>query len=112
MAENGRTGYPAPVMTSSGPTATTTSYGCSAAGTAPISPGLQSWRSASIVALRPGLGAALRAREGDQLVTFHQRYYPDVESPYDTILVELDEGQLFISDPDGFTNNDLRLRLR
>ena len=26
--------------------------------------------------------------------TFHQRYYPDVETPYDAILVELDEGQI------------------
>lgn len=39
--------------------------------------------------------------------TFERRYYAELGIPYDTILVELDEGALFISDPLGFGGNDL-----
>ncbi len=39
--------------------------------------------------------------------TFHQRYYPELDIPYDTILVELTEGPLFISNPAGFTRQDM-----
>jgi uncharacterized OB-fold protein len=41
--------------------------------------------------------------------TFEQRYYAELDVPYDTILVELDEGPLFTSNPHGFTNDDLTL---
>jgi len=37
--------------------------------------------------------------------TFHQRYYEELETPYDTILVELEEGPLFVSNPSGFSND-------
>ncbi|MGE0880282.1 MAG: Zn-ribbon domain-containing OB-fold protein [Acidimicrobiia bacterium] len=39
--------------------------------------------------------------------TFERRYYAELGIPYDTILVELDEGALFISDPLGFGGHDL-----
>jgi uncharacterized OB-fold protein len=40
--------------------------------------------------------------------TFQQDYYRGtIPVPYDTILVELDEGPLFISNPQGFTWQDL-----
>jgi uncharacterized OB-fold protein len=39
--------------------------------------------------------------------TFEQRYYSELDVPYDTILVALDEGALFISDPSGFSNDDI-----
>ena len=39
--------------------------------------------------------------------TFYQQYYPDVAIPYDTIVVQLEEGPLFISNPEGFTNNQV-----
>jgi len=39
--------------------------------------------------------------------TFERKYYPELEVPWDTILVELDEGPLFISNPRGFTNESI-----
>ncbi|MBO0729227.1 MAG: OB-fold domain-containing protein [Acidimicrobiaceae bacterium] len=39
--------------------------------------------------------------------TFERRYYQELDVPWDTILVELDEGPLFISNPSGFTNGDV-----
>lgn len=40
--------------------------------------------------------------------TFVQDYYKGVlPVPYDTILVELDEGALFVSNPDGFSVQDI-----
>ncbi len=40
--------------------------------------------------------------------TFFQQYYPGVlPTPWDTILVELDEGPLFVSNPHGFTNEEV-----
>jgi len=40
--------------------------------------------------------------------TFHQDYYKGVlKTPYDTILVDLEEGLLFISDPHGFGYDDI-----
>jgi uncharacterized OB-fold protein len=39
--------------------------------------------------------------------TFERQYYPELDVPWDTILVELDEGPLFISNPQGFTNEEL-----
>ena len=39
--------------------------------------------------------------------TFYKQYYPDVAVPYDTIVVELEEGPLFISNPQGFTNEQV-----
>jgi uncharacterized protein len=37
--------------------------------------------------------------------TFERPYYAELEVPWDTILVELDEGALFVSNPSGFTND-------
>ncbi len=34
--------------------------------------------------------------------TFERSYYPSLAAPYDSILVELDEGPLFLSNPHGF----------
>jgi uncharacterized OB-fold protein len=39
--------------------------------------------------------------------TFHQAYYPELTVPWETILVELSEGPLFISNPLGFTRADM-----
>jgi uncharacterized OB-fold protein len=39
---------------------------------------------------------------------FEQKYYDDLPVPWDTILVELDEGPLFITNPKGFTNDEVR----
>jgi uncharacterized OB-fold protein len=39
--------------------------------------------------------------------TFERRYYAELDVPWDAILVELDEGPLFISNPSGFTNEEL-----
>lgn len=39
--------------------------------------------------------------------TFERSYYAEIDVPWDTILVELDEGPLFISNPAGFTNDEL-----
>jgi len=41
--------------------------------------------------------------------TFVQKYYDALEVPYDTVLVALEEGPLFISNPAGFTNDEARL---
>jgi uncharacterized OB-fold protein len=42
--------------------------------------------------------------------TFVRPYYRDVlPVPWDTILVELEEGPLFVSNPLGFTNDDIRV---
>jgi uncharacterized OB-fold protein len=35
--------------------------------------------------------------------TFEQRYYEELPVPWDTIVVELDEGPLFVSNPHGFS---------
>lgn len=44
--------------------------------------------------------------------TFERRYYPELDVPWDTILVELDEGPLFISNPSGFPNDEVVQGLR
>jgi hypothetical protein len=44
--------------------------------------------------------------------TFHRPYYSELDIPWDTILVELDEGPLFISNPSGFTNDDVTQGMR
>jgi uncharacterized protein len=36
--------------------------------------------------------------------TFERQYYSEPGVPWDTVLVELDEGPLFVSNPLGFTN--------
>ncbi len=36
-------------------------------------------------------------------VTFERQYYKELPIPWDTILVELEEGPLFVSNPKGFT---------
>jgi hypothetical protein len=41
--------------------------------------------------------------------TFDKRYYEELPVPWDTILVELAEGPLFISNPSGFANTDAKL---
>lgn len=42
--------------------------------------------------------------------TFDQDYYGGVlPTPYDAILVELEEGPLFISNPKGFTERDIEM---
>ncbi|HZS13259.1 MAG TPA: zinc ribbon domain-containing protein [Candidatus Dormibacteraeota bacterium] len=43
--------------------------------------------------------------------TFHQRYYKELEPPYDTLLVELEEGPLFIGNPLGFSNDEVRFEM-
>jgi len=41
--------------------------------------------------------------------TFHQPYYGELmPAPYDTIVVALDEGPYFVSNPKGFTNEEAR----
>jgi uncharacterized OB-fold protein len=44
--------------------------------------------------------------------TFERRYYAELDVPWDTILVELDEGPLFISNPLGFTNETVTAGIR
>jgi uncharacterized OB-fold protein len=39
--------------------------------------------------------------------SFERRYYEELEIPWDTIVVELDEGPLFISNPSGFRNEEV-----
>ena len=39
--------------------------------------------------------------------TFERRYYSELPVPWDTILVELDEGPLFISNPTRIARDDL-----
>jgi uncharacterized OB-fold protein len=39
--------------------------------------------------------------------TFEHQYHPEVLPPWDTILVELDEGPLFVSNPFGFGWKDM-----
>lgn len=39
--------------------------------------------------------------------TFEHSYYPELPVPWDTILVELAEGPLFISNPSGFSRDDM-----
>jgi hypothetical protein len=40
-----------------------------------------------------------------------QRYYPEVPVPWDAILVELEEGPLFISNPAGFGVEDIEANM-
>lgn len=44
--------------------------------------------------------------------TFERRYYAELDVPWDTILVQLDEGPLFIANPSGFTNDDVAQGMR
>jgi uncharacterized OB-fold protein len=44
--------------------------------------------------------------------TFERPYYPELSVPWDTILVELDEGPLFISDPSGFDCEEIVYGMR
>jgi hypothetical protein len=44
--------------------------------------------------------------------TFERQYYPELDVPWDSILVELDEGPLFISNPSGFTNDEVVQEMR
>jgi uncharacterized OB-fold protein len=44
--------------------------------------------------------------------TFERRYYAELDVPWDTILVELDEGPLFIANPSGFTNDEVAQGMR
>jgi uncharacterized OB-fold protein len=44
--------------------------------------------------------------------TFHQKYYQVIPVPYDTILVQLDEGPFFVSNPEGFQNSAASLGLQ
>ncbi|OHV48343.1 hypothetical protein BCD48_15225 [Pseudofrankia sp. BMG5.36] len=39
--------------------------------------------------------------------TFEHRYHWEIPLPWDTILVELDEGPLFVSNPVGFTRDEM-----
>jgi uncharacterized OB-fold protein len=39
--------------------------------------------------------------------TFLQSYYADLPTPWEAILVELDEGPLFVSNPSGFGYEDI-----
>jgi len=41
--------------------------------------------------------------------SFHQPYYGELmPAPYDTIVVALDEGPYFVSNPNGFTNQEAK----
>jgi len=41
--------------------------------------------------------------------TFHQDYYGGMlPMPWDNIVVELEEGPLFLSNPEGFSNNEVK----
>jgi uncharacterized protein len=44
--------------------------------------------------------------------TFERAYYQDLPVPWDTIVVELDEGPLLISNPAGFSNDQATLSAR
>lgn len=44
--------------------------------------------------------------------TFERQYYPEIEVPWDTILVALAEGPLFMSNPVGFTNDEAALGMK
>jgi uncharacterized OB-fold protein len=39
--------------------------------------------------------------------TFGKRYYDELPVPWDAILVELEEGPLFVSNPDGFSSDEI-----
>lgn len=39
--------------------------------------------------------------------TFGRAYYPELPVPWECILVELDEGPLFLSNPRGFTHREI-----
>jgi uncharacterized OB-fold protein len=39
--------------------------------------------------------------------TFERAYYPELPVPWDCILVELEEGPLFLSNPSGFTHHEI-----
>ncbi len=39
--------------------------------------------------------------------SLHQQYYESLDTPWDAILVALDEGPLFVSDPVGFGYDDI-----
>jgi uncharacterized OB-fold protein len=41
--------------------------------------------------------------------TFERSYYPELPVPWDTIVVELEEGPLFISNPAGFSGADVTM---
>lgn len=45
-------------------------------------------------------------------VTFHRRYFPEYPTPHHVIVVELDEGPLFISNPAGFAPEDVGAGVR
>ena len=65
-------------------------------------------RRASAAGSAGSPGSDYRAR--GQIVSwcrFERSYYPELEVPWDTILVELDEGPLFISNPSGFDNDEV-----
>lgn len=44
--------------------------------------------------------------------TFDRRYYQQLPLPWDTILVRLDEGPLFVSNPSGVDRSELSLGMR
>jgi uncharacterized OB-fold protein len=44
--------------------------------------------------------------------TFHKRYYPDADVPYDVIAVQLDEGAVFIANPHGFSPSQVHRNAR
>ena len=44
--------------------------------------------------------------------TFERRYYAELDVPWDTILVELDEGPLFLANPSGFSNEETAQGMR
>ncbi len=44
--------------------------------------------------------------------TFERRYYAELDVPWDAILVELEEGPLFVSNPSGFTNDRVACGMR
>jgi hypothetical protein len=39
--------------------------------------------------------------------SFEKQYYPEYPPPHDVILVQLDEGPLFLSNPEGFIGREI-----
>ena len=44
--------------------------------------------------------------------TFERQYYPELPPPVDTILVRLEEGPLFLSNPLGFSGTEVKAGMR
>jgi uncharacterized protein len=43
--------------------------------------------------------------------TFHQKYYEELPVPWEAVLVELEDGPLFVGNADGFSTEDVRANM-